>query len=143
MPKALAELEQVRQTLENHFKDVQDFEFTIEDGKAVHAPDPQRQTHRRWPPCAFAVEMVKEKLIDWETAVTRVPADQLDQVLAPVFDRKASQGREGHRQRPARRPRRGHRPHLFQRRPRRRSRATRAKKFCSSASKLRRKICAA
>ena len=33
--------------------------------------------------------MVKEKLIDWKTAITRVPADQLDQVLAPIFDRKA------------------------------------------------------
>src|SRR5437762_2409128 len=37
----------------------------------------------------FAVEMEKEKLIDWRTAIRRVPADQLDQVLAPVFDRKA------------------------------------------------------
>src|SRR5258706_7184743 len=37
----------------------------------------------------FAVEMEKEKPIDWKTAIRRVPADQLDQVLAPVFDRKA------------------------------------------------------
>src|SRR5437762_1953265 len=37
----------------------------------------------------FAIEMEKEKLIDWKTAIRRVPADQLDQVLAPVFDRKA------------------------------------------------------
>jgi pyruvate,orthophosphate dikinase len=36
-----------------------------------------------------AVEMVKEKLIDWQTAITRVPADQLDQFLAPIFDRAA------------------------------------------------------
>src|SRR5258707_1678166 len=39
----------------------------------------------------FAIEMEKEKLIDWKTAIQRVPADQLDQVLAPVFDRKAVQ----------------------------------------------------
>src|SRR5437763_11252574 len=39
----------------------------------------------------FAIEMEKEKLIDWKTAIRRVPADQLDQVLAPVFDRKALQ----------------------------------------------------
>ena len=38
----------------------------------------------------FATDMVKEKLIDWQTAVTRVPADQLDQVLAPIFDRTAA-----------------------------------------------------
>jgi len=37
----------------------------------------------------FAIEMEQEKLIDWKTAIRRVPADQLDQVLAPVFDRKA------------------------------------------------------
>jgi pyruvate,orthophosphate dikinase len=37
----------------------------------------------------FAIEMEKEKLIDWKTAVMRVPADQLDQLLAPVFDRAA------------------------------------------------------
>src|SRR5215467_6985482 len=42
----------------------------------------------------FAVEMEKEKLIDWKTAIRRVPADQLDQVLAPVFDRKAIQAAE-------------------------------------------------
>jgi pyruvate,orthophosphate dikinase len=37
----------------------------------------------------FAIEMEKEKLIDWKTAIRRVPADQLDQVLAPIFDRTA------------------------------------------------------
>ncbi len=39
----------------------------------------------------FACDMVQEKLIDWKTAINRVPADQLDQVLAPVFDRTALQ----------------------------------------------------
>ena len=46
MPKAYAELERIRQTLEKHFKDVQDFEFTIEDGSRLHAADAQRQAHR-------------------------------------------------------------------------------------------------
>ena len=45
MPKAYAELERIRKTLEKHFNDVQDFEFTIEDG-ALHAADAQRQAHR-------------------------------------------------------------------------------------------------
>ena len=40
----------------------------------------------------FAIEMEKEKLIDWKTAIRRVPADQLDQVLAPMFDRAGGQG---------------------------------------------------
>ena len=45
MPKAFNELEKIRQTFEKHFKDVQDFEFTIQDGQSLHAPDAQRQAH--------------------------------------------------------------------------------------------------
>jgi pyruvate,orthophosphate dikinase len=87
-PKALVELERIRQVLESHFKDVQDFEFTIQDGKVFML---QTRNGKRTGVAAvrFAVEMVKEKLIDWKTAINRVPADQLDQVLAPVFDRAA------------------------------------------------------
>ncbi|MGA9778729.1 MAG: pyruvate, phosphate dikinase [Verrucomicrobiia bacterium] len=88
LPQAFAELEQVRKTLESHFKDVQDFEFTIQDGKLFML---QTRNGKRTGLAAvrFAIEMEKEKLIDWKTAIRRVPADQLDQVLAPVFDRKA------------------------------------------------------
>jgi len=88
LPQAFAELEQVRKTLESHFKDMQDFEFTIEDGKLFML---QTRNGKRTGLAAvrIAVEMVKEKLITWETAVTRVPAEQLDQVLAPIFDRAA------------------------------------------------------
>ena len=87
-PKAFAELEAVRATLEGHFKDMQDFEFTIEDGQLFML---QTRNGKRTGLAAvrIACEMVKEKLIDWETAVGRVPAEQLDQVLAPVFDRAA------------------------------------------------------
>src|SRR6059058_5343569 len=42
----------------------------------------------------FACDMVHEKLIEWKTAIMRVPADQLDQVLAPVFDREAVKAAE-------------------------------------------------
>jgi pyruvate,orthophosphate dikinase len=88
MPAAAAELEQVRQTLEKHFRDVQDFEFTIEEGKVFML---QTRNGKRTGLAAvrFAVEMEKEGLISWEEAVQRVPAEQLDQVLAPVFDRAA------------------------------------------------------
>src|SRR5580704_2978917 len=88
MPKAFHELEKIRQTLEKHFKDVQDFEFTIEDGKVFML---QTRNGKRTGIAAvrFAVEMEREKLIDWKTAILRVPADQLDQVLAPIFDRQA------------------------------------------------------
>jgi pyruvate,orthophosphate dikinase len=88
LPKAFAELEIVRKTLESHFKDVQDFEFTIQNGELFML---QTRNGKRTGLAAvrFAIEMEKEKLIDWKTAIRRVPAGQLDQVLAPVFDRKA------------------------------------------------------
>jgi pyruvate,orthophosphate dikinase len=88
LPDAFNELETIRKTLESHFKDVQDFEFTIQDGKVFML---QTRNGKRTGLAAvrFAIEMEKEKLIDWKTAIRRVPADQLDQVLAPIFDRKA------------------------------------------------------
>jgi pyruvate,orthophosphate dikinase len=88
LPEAAAELDLVRKTLESHFRDVQDFEFTIEDGKLFML---QTRNGKRTGLAAvrFAVEMEREKLISWEEAVQRVPAEQLDQVLAPVFDRGA------------------------------------------------------
>jgi pyruvate,orthophosphate dikinase len=88
LPHAFTELENIRKTLESHFKDVQDFEFTIQDGKVFML---QTRNGKRTGLAAvrFAIEMEKEKLIDWKTAIRRVPADQLDQVLAPIFDRKA------------------------------------------------------
>ena len=86
MPHAYKELEAVRKTLEARFKDMQDFEFTIQDGKLFML---QTRNGKRTGLAAvrIACEMVKEKLIDWETAVMRVPAEQLEQVLAPIFDR--------------------------------------------------------
>src|SRR4029077_7264952 len=88
MPAAFAELENIRKNLERHFKDVQDFEFTIEEGKVFML---QTRNGKRTGLAAvrFAIEMEKEGLIDWKTAIRRVPADQLDQVLAPIFDRQA------------------------------------------------------
>src|SRR3954463_9978163 len=85
MPKSYAELLKVRATLEKHFKDVQDIEFTIQDGKLFML---QTRNGKRTAAAAlkFSIDMVKEKLIDWKTAVLRNPADQLDQLLAPIFD---------------------------------------------------------
>jgi pyruvate,orthophosphate dikinase len=85
MPKAYRELERIRQTLERHFKDVQDFEFTIEDG-AVYMLQTRNGKRTAMAALKFSMDMQKEKLIDWKTAVLRNPADQLDQLLAPVFD---------------------------------------------------------
>ena len=85
MPKSYAELMAVRKTLEKHFKDVQDIEFTVQSGKLFML---QTRNGKRTAAAAlkFAMDMVKEKLIDAETAVLRNPADQLDQLLAPIFD---------------------------------------------------------
>jgi len=85
MPKSYAELLKVRATLERHFKDVQDIEFTIQDGKLFML---QTRNGKRTAAAAlkFSIDMVREKLIDWKTAVTRNPADQLEQLLAPIFD---------------------------------------------------------
>src|SRR4029079_14113025 len=85
MPKAYAELERIRQTLEKHFKDVQDFEFTIEDG-VVYMLQTRNGKRTAMAALKFSMDMYKEKLIDWKTAVLRNPADQLEQLLAPVFD---------------------------------------------------------
>ena len=49
MPKAYKQLREITTRLEKHYKDVQDFEFTIQDEHAVHAADPQRQAHRATP----------------------------------------------------------------------------------------------
>ena len=88
LPAAYKELENIRKTLETHFKDMQDFEFTIQDGKVFML---QTRNGKRTGLAAvrIACEMVKEKVIDWKTAVNRVPAEQLEQVLAPIFDRTA------------------------------------------------------
>ena len=88
MPAAYKELDNIRNTLEKHFKDVQDFEFTIQDGKVFML---QTRNGKRTAMAAlkFSMDMVKEKLIDWKTAIRRNPADQLDQLLAPIFEAKA------------------------------------------------------
>jgi pyruvate,orthophosphate dikinase len=85
MPKSYAELMKVRQILEKHFKDVQDIEFTIQEGRLFML---QTRNGKRTAAAAlkFSMDMVSEKLIDWKTAVLRNPADQLDQLLAPIFD---------------------------------------------------------
>jgi len=85
MPKAYQELERIRQTLEKHFRDVQDFEFTIEDG-VVYMLQTRNGKRTAMAALKFSIDMCKEKLIDWKTAVMRNPADQFEQLLAPVFD---------------------------------------------------------
>ncbi|MEE2946986.1 MAG: pyruvate, phosphate dikinase [Verrucomicrobiota bacterium] len=88
LPSAHKELLRICKVLEKHFRDVQDFEFTIEEEKVFML---QTRNGKRTGLAAvrIACEMVKEKLISWKDAVKRIPADDLDQLLAPVFDRAA------------------------------------------------------
>ncbi|WP_164102351.1 pyruvate, phosphate dikinase [Candidatus Laterigemmans baculatus] len=78
------ELLEVKETLETHYKEMQDIEFTIERGKLFML---QTRTGKRTGVAAvkIAVDMVKEGLIDEKTAVLRVPANDLTQLLLPSF----------------------------------------------------------
>jgi pyruvate,orthophosphate dikinase len=85
MPAAYRQLREITASLEQHYRDMQDFEFTIEDGKLYML---QTRNGKRTGPAAVrvAVEMVEEGLIDKKEAVLRVQPQQLDQLLHPVFD---------------------------------------------------------
>ncbi len=88
MPDAYKTLEGIYNKLEDHYKDMQDIEFTIQKGKLWML---QTRTGKRTAMAAIriAVEMVKEGLINEKTAVSRVEPAQLDQLLHPMFDPKA------------------------------------------------------
>ena len=88
LPSAHKELLRICRVLEKHFRDVQDFEFTIEEEKVFML---QTRNGKRTGLAAvrIACEMVKERLISWKDAVKRIPAEDLDQLLAPVFDHAA------------------------------------------------------
>jgi pyruvate,orthophosphate dikinase len=85
--KAWKELLTVKDRLEARYKDVQDFEFTIERGTLYML---QTRNGKRTAPAAvrIAVEMLKEKLIDEKTAILRVDPAALDQLLHPTFNPK-------------------------------------------------------
>ncbi len=80
-----AELVRIRDRLEKHYRDMQDMEFTVQQGKLFIL---QTRSGKRTGQAAVrcAVDMVEEKLIDKKTAVTRVSPDQLDQLLHPRID---------------------------------------------------------
>ena len=88
MPKSFKDLEKVRNKLEGHFKDMQDFEFTIENGRLFIL---QTRNGKRTGLAAvrIAVEMQKERLMSQETALLKIPAESIDSLLVPVFDPKA------------------------------------------------------
>lgn len=85
MPDVFEQLVQVCQTLESHFHDMQDFEFTVENNKLYML---QTRNGKRTGLAAIriAVEMVEEGLIDKKTAIKRIPADSVSSLLVPIFD---------------------------------------------------------
>ena len=109
MPKAFKELDTIRVKLEKHYRDMQDLEFTIEQGKLYML---QTRNGKRTAAAAvkIAVDMAKEKLITEEEAVLRVDPKSLDQLLHPVFDGRRRKGRPRPGQGPAGLARRGDRP---------------------------------
>ena len=88
MPQAYAELMQVRQTLERHYKDMQDIEFTVQRGKLYML---QTRNGKRTAAASLriAVEMAEDGLIDRREAVLRVNPASLDQLLHPTLDPSA------------------------------------------------------
>ncbi|MFC1478347.1 pyruvate, phosphate dikinase [Candidatus Margulisiibacteriota bacterium] len=88
MPDVYKELVEIYLNLEKHFKDMQDMEFTIQEGKLYFL---QTRTGKRTAVAALkiAVDMEKEGLIDEKTALLRIDPNQLDQLLHPTFDPKA------------------------------------------------------
>jgi pyruvate,orthophosphate dikinase len=88
MPKAFAELTRIYGVLEKHYRDMQDLEFTVEQGKLWML---QTRSGKRTAKAALriAVELANEKLITRDEAVTRVDPASLDQLLHPTIDPKA------------------------------------------------------
>ena len=88
MPKVFKQLDGIRRTLEKHYRDMQDIEFTIEDGKLYML---QTRNGKRTAAAAvrIATDLVAEKLIDEKTAVLRIDPLSLDQLLHPVFVKSA------------------------------------------------------
>jgi pyruvate,orthophosphate dikinase len=88
MPKLYKQLFTIQKRLERHYKDMQDIEFTIEDGRLWML---QTRVGKRNGQAAIrmAVEMARQKLISKETALLRVKPDQLDELLHPSVDPSA------------------------------------------------------
>ncbi len=88
MPEVYRELVEIRNTLEHHYRDMQDIEFTIQEGRLWML---QTRTGKRTGTAALnmAMDMLAEGLIDEPTAVLRVRPDQLDELLHPIVDPQA------------------------------------------------------
>jgi len=84
MPKVYKQLERARTLLEKHYREMQDMEFTVEDGKLYML---QTRTGKRAPAAAFriAAEMVEERLIKREQAIERIQAQDIERLFYPII----------------------------------------------------------
>ncbi|TCO06835.1 pyruvate, phosphate dikinase [Natronoflexus pectinivorans] len=91
MPAAYKELNETQRKLEEYFKDMQDLEFTIQDGKLWML---QTRSGKRTAAAMvkIAMDMLKEGMIDEKTAILRQDPNKLDELLHPVFDKEAIKG---------------------------------------------------
>jgi len=88
MPKIYTELDALQEKLENHYKDMQDMEFTVQEGKLWFL---QTRNGKRTGAAMvkIAIDMMHQGTIDEKTAVLRIEPNKLDELLHPVFDKKA------------------------------------------------------
>lgn len=88
LPECYKEFIEIAQRLENHYRDMQDMEFTIQEGKLYFL---QTRSGKRTAPAAIkiACDLVDEGMISSEEAVLRIDAKSLDQLLHPMFDQDA------------------------------------------------------
>ena len=90
LPKAASDLQRVCKLLEKHYREMQDIEFTIEEGRLWML---QTRAAKRtgFAAVRIAVDMVEERIISKKEALLRIEPDQLNQLLRPVFDQKGKE----------------------------------------------------
>ena len=90
MPTAANQLKRVCTSIEKHFREMQDIEFTIENGK-LWLLQTRNGKRTGFAAIRIAVDMVDERIIDKKEALMRIEPDQLNQLLRPIFDQKGKQ----------------------------------------------------
>ena len=88
MPNLYKELDKIQQKLEDHYKDMQDLEFTIQEGK-LWILQTRNGKRTGFSMVKIAMDMLKEGMIDEKTALLRVEPNKLEELLHPVFDKAA------------------------------------------------------
>lgn len=88
MPEIYKELDEIQTRLENHYHDMQDMEFTVQDGKLWFL---QTRNGKRTGSAMvkIAMDLLRQGMVDEKTAIKRIDANKLDELLHPIFDKEA------------------------------------------------------